>query len=419
MAQFPHIGTTTTLGWQNDELARSYMDHIVQRASVLLPRRGWRVGVIKEFYPRGASLLGLNVNAGREVCVRFRLPGKRSEFLPFHEVLCTALHEFTHCVHSRHDRAFWNLYYDLVKECEALEVAMIAQGKQLYPEAAYAPSQPSASAPRGKGRGATRGGMPSRGGHRLGGPQASTGRGGTTTTTRSRSGTVTITKRPGTPSTANPTSPAAPPRSASNISTGAVVFPGEGRRLGEGGNLRSFDITPGATPTRDALRQILAHAAERRQAHTRSTPNIPAAETGPQNSAGSSGPSAGQAADTTEEDDEEDVPDHIPCCQSAAESSDGSWKCTRCGFSNEASAHTCQLCTDDNDGGDDDGAPVALLFGNSETEKDSAPPSKTVRVESPGERSPNSSVPSLAVVVQPTSGATKEEAFEISDDDDA
>lgn len=412
LAQLPHIGTVSTLGWQNDALAQSYMDHILQRARVLLPRRGWRVGVIKEFYPRGASLLGLNVNAGSEVCVRFRVPGKRNEFLPFHEVLCTALHEFTHCVHSRHDRAFWSVYYDLVKECEALEVTMIQQGKQLYPEAAYVPGVASST---------TCCASPLRGGHRLGGvAQASPGRGGGVgrggTATRGRNGgtrTATVTARLG----KLPKSATGAALANSRVVPSSPVFPGEGRRLGGGGGLRPFDAPPGFTPTRDALRRVLAAAAERRQGRSGST-TAPAANVRwpVETSIGASPPPsllpkhetiAAAVDDGAAGEAEADVPDYVPARQTAVQDADGYWKCPRCGFCNEAGARGCQFC------------------GNDDTAEDAAdgdePPMKKKRSEVATE------VVGRKVSVTPAArkavncGTSREEAIEVSesDDDDA
>ncbi|KPA84669.1 hypothetical protein ABB37_01180 [Leptomonas pyrrhocoris] len=410
MAQLPYIGTTSTLGWHNDVLAQSYMDHIVQRARVLLPRRGWRVGVLKEFYPRGASLLGLNVNAGSEVCVRFRVPGKRNEFLPFHEVLCTALHELTHCVHSRHDRAFWNLYYDLVKECEALEVTMIAQGKQLYPAAAYVASDtamrgssPSSSPRRAKTSRRGGGGI---GGHRLGGEQHSAGRGrgrGAGTTTRSRNGTVTTTARQGKTKKFASASPTGQDGKSS------AAFPGEGRRLGESAALRPFDSAPGFTPTRDVLRRILAAAAERRSKQTGSAeapnPSVRSSSMGIRDSSPSPGDTEADSREAVS--DEDDVPDRVPPSQSALDDNDGSWKCSRCGFCNEAGACGCQFC--DND--DDD---AASLLDEDEVGE---PPTKKVRDTAATEEA--SEKPYLTASLPLVRlGTSRDTAVEISGDED-
>jgi hypothetical protein len=40
--------------------------------SHVLGSRGWNVGVVSEFFPKNPSLLGLNVNRGREIKLRLR-----------------------------------------------------------------------------------------------------------------------------------------------------------------------------------------------------------------------------------------------------------------------------------------------------------------------------------------------------------
>ncbi|KAK7199737.1 WLM domain containing protein [Novymonas esmeraldas] len=398
MAQLPCIGSSTTLGWQRDDVAQAYMEHILQRARVLLSRHGWHVGLIKEFYPRGASLLGLNVNAGSEVCIRFRVPGKKNDFLPFHEVLCTALHEFAHCVHSRHDRPFWNLYYDLVRECEALEVTMIQQGKQLYPVMSYTPAASTSAAssssssslpPHASGRGRGRGAA--------GGSRRGTGGSSGIAGTRSRVGTHTAT------TTTLPRGGATRRPSAAD----GGIFPGEGRRLG-GDGLRRYDVAAGFTPTCDALRRILAAAAMRRLRPPT------AEETGVR---GSSDAHAEGTAVTGDHDDDDVVPDCIPQ-HGSEDCSSGCWVCPRCGFRNETGPDdTCAFCADlpgPSDGGnhDDVGSAGGASLKRTRTEG-SAVEQEVPRVE----------VPISAATAVPAArenlGTSREDAVVLSDDDDS
>ncbi|GET91465.1 hypothetical protein, conserved [Leishmania tarentolae] len=344
MAQLPLIGSSSTLGWQRDDVAQSYMEHVLRRARVLLSRRGWRIGLIKEFYPRGATLLGLNVNAGSEVCIRFRVPGKKNEFLPFHEVLCTALHEFTHCVHSRHDRSFWNLYYDLVKECEALEITMIQQGMQLYPEIPATPMSSRGTASRqsfsGHGNSSTAAvtGSARGGGRRLSnrGARGDGHRRGGVMSTGSSNPTQTIARTGRMASRLN-SSPLA-----------SAAFPGEGRRLG-GGSLPQYDSTSSSTPTREALRRILAGAAERRLLQTPPSAVTLTLGSRPRTLSVDRVTSAEQG-DAPSEVDDDDVPDCVP--HNLLETQDGGgWSCPRCGFRNDdCLVGSCAFCADGEDG---------------------------------------------------------------------
>lgn len=426
MAQLPFIGASTTLGWHRDEVAQSYMEHILQRARVLLPRRGWHVGLVKEFYPRGASLLGLNVNAGSEVCIRFRVPGKKNEFLPFHEVLCTALHEFTHCVHSRHDRAFWNLYYDLVKECEALEVSMIQQGRQLYPEMSYTlmSASPATAAPSFGGRGRQLGTSSRAGGAGRGRGRGGATGGGSSTGTRSRSGTRTVTSTAGATVSRGRGTPA-PPASI------AAAFPGAGRRLG-GDGLKRFDSPTAFTPTRDALRRILAGAAERRQRLASlaalqppsRSPSVLASGGG----AASGVPAGGISAEEPLSDSvEEALPDEVPLSLHDEHDSTAGWTCSRCGFRNEAgvASGSCAFCADDDNaaGGSSDGecsdgdgdgeAPVAVKRPRGEAEGTPARPATHASpVDLPHVLMASGTAPLRH------DGATKEGTVVLSDDDE-
>ena len=59
----------------------------------IMRQRGWRVGVLTEFYPPETNLLGLNWNKGQKICLRLRYPGDANQFLPLEQVVDTMLHE--------------------------------------------------------------------------------------------------------------------------------------------------------------------------------------------------------------------------------------------------------------------------------------------------------------------------------------
>ena len=82
--------------------------------------RGWRVGVLTEFYPPEANLLGLNINRGEKICLRLRYPGDDSQFLPMENIVDTMLHELAHIVHGPHNQEFNALWDQLRDEHEAL-----------------------------------------------------------------------------------------------------------------------------------------------------------------------------------------------------------------------------------------------------------------------------------------------------------
>ncbi|KAL8653084.1 MAG: hypothetical protein Q9210_002312 [Variospora velana] len=86
----------------------------------IMRQRGWRVGVLTEFFPPEQNLLGLNWNRGQKICLRLRYPGDERQFLPLEQVVDTMLHELCHNAHGPHNEAFHNLWNQLRDEHEAL-----------------------------------------------------------------------------------------------------------------------------------------------------------------------------------------------------------------------------------------------------------------------------------------------------------
>jgi DNA-dependent metalloprotease WSS1 len=118
------VHLTATLGWRDDARAKTYMEELKQRANRVLAIRGWRVLELKEFFPRDKRLLGLNVNRGQEVCIRFREPANRDVFFPLEAIVATLLHELVHCKVGPHNNIFWALYKELSDEEEDRDLRM-------------------------------------------------------------------------------------------------------------------------------------------------------------------------------------------------------------------------------------------------------------------------------------------------------
>ncbi|KAL3503607.1 hypothetical protein ACH5RR_038056 [Cinchona calisaya] len=78
------------------------------------------VWVIEALVCGPQNLLGLNIGGGQHVKLRLRSHYSDEEFLPFHEVLDTMLHELCHNVHGPHNASFYKLWDELRKECEDL-----------------------------------------------------------------------------------------------------------------------------------------------------------------------------------------------------------------------------------------------------------------------------------------------------------
>ncbi|KAJ6443024.1 WLM domain-containing protein [Purpureocillium lavendulum] len=96
---------------------------IASMVKPLMRARGWHVGKLVEFYPpiRGnQTLLGLNYDKGREICLRLRHPRDRRQFIPFEQILDTMLHELVHIVRGPHDDQFNRLWDQLRDEMQSL-----------------------------------------------------------------------------------------------------------------------------------------------------------------------------------------------------------------------------------------------------------------------------------------------------------
>ncbi|KAL0320870.1 UNVERIFIED_CONTAM: hypothetical protein Sradi_5348500 [Sesamum radiatum] len=103
-----------------EEEARKILDRVANQVQPIMCKHNWRVKVLSEFCPQNGRLLGLNVGRGIHVKLRLRRANKDEEFLPFHEVLDTMLHELCHNTHGPHNANFYKLWDELRKECEDL-----------------------------------------------------------------------------------------------------------------------------------------------------------------------------------------------------------------------------------------------------------------------------------------------------------
>jgi len=103
---------------KNSNEARAILKRVTKQVQPLMKRRQWRVKLVREFYPKNPSLLGLNVNRGVEVKVRLRQPGDPERFFPYEHILGTMLHELCHNVIGPHNAAFYKLLDEITEEVE-------------------------------------------------------------------------------------------------------------------------------------------------------------------------------------------------------------------------------------------------------------------------------------------------------------
>ncbi|WZZ47860.1 hypothetical protein YC2023_044119 [Brassica napus] len=103
-----------------EEEARKILEKVANQVQPIMTRRKWRVKLLSEFCPTNPRLLGVNVNRGVHVKLRLRRVNHDADFLSYHQVLDTMLHELCHNAHGPHNASFYKLWDELRKECEEL-----------------------------------------------------------------------------------------------------------------------------------------------------------------------------------------------------------------------------------------------------------------------------------------------------------
>ncbi|CAN7130887.1 uncharacterized protein LOC103832579 isoform X1 [Brassica rapa] len=103
-----------------EDEARKILEKVANQVQPIMTRRKWRVKLLSEFCPTNPRLLGVNVNRGVQVKLRLRRVNNDGDFLSYHEILDTMLHELCHNAHGPHNASFYKLWDELRKECEEL-----------------------------------------------------------------------------------------------------------------------------------------------------------------------------------------------------------------------------------------------------------------------------------------------------------
>ncbi|KAJ3041560.1 hypothetical protein HDV00_009036 [Rhizophlyctis rosea] len=102
-----------------NEEALQLLKRIASMVKPIMRKRGWKVGLLVEFFPNNPNLLGLNVNRGQQIKIRLRPASDDARFLDFESLVGTMLHELTHIVHGPHDAKFYKLLDELYSEYES------------------------------------------------------------------------------------------------------------------------------------------------------------------------------------------------------------------------------------------------------------------------------------------------------------
>lgn len=73
------------------------------------------LSIFENCSPTNPRLLGVNVNKGVQVKLRLRRVNNDGDFLSYHEILDTMLHELCHNAHGPHNASFYKLWDELRK----------------------------------------------------------------------------------------------------------------------------------------------------------------------------------------------------------------------------------------------------------------------------------------------------------------
>ncbi|CAM6127360.1 unnamed protein product [Calypogeia fissa] len=109
-----------TLGLVRDADARMVLEDIAKQVQPIMRKRKWKVPLLSEFCPQNPSLLGLNIDGGREIRIRLRRHPDDPQFYDYEATLGTMLHELTHIQCGPHNSAFYKLLGEVTEECEEL-----------------------------------------------------------------------------------------------------------------------------------------------------------------------------------------------------------------------------------------------------------------------------------------------------------
>ena len=107
-----HVGCILTIPGTYAKQAEVLLQKVAIDVSPICKRHGWTIETLREIHTKDETLLGMNIDCC-EVQLRLRFG---SNFLPYHEILGTALHELAHMEIGPHNQDFHRLVDQLENE---------------------------------------------------------------------------------------------------------------------------------------------------------------------------------------------------------------------------------------------------------------------------------------------------------------
>ncbi|KAI8365556.1 WLM domain-containing protein [Blakeslea trispora] len=100
--------------------ALELLKKVASQVKPILIKYSWKITTLHEFFPQNPNLLGINVNKGWQIKLRLRPHHDETQFLEYHDILGTLLHEIVHIVRGPHDEMFYKKLEELWQETENL-----------------------------------------------------------------------------------------------------------------------------------------------------------------------------------------------------------------------------------------------------------------------------------------------------------
>jgi len=80
-------------GLPKPDEALTLLRKIASRVKPIMRKHHWRLPILAEFFPDNPGLLGMNLDAGRQIFLRLRPAFAADTFLPEEDTIYTMLHE--------------------------------------------------------------------------------------------------------------------------------------------------------------------------------------------------------------------------------------------------------------------------------------------------------------------------------------
>ncbi|EMG47244.1 WSS1 DNA-dependent metalloprotease WSS1 [Candida maltosa Xu316] len=126
----PHHKNIGSIGslkrYPDAEYAKSLLYDAARLVASIISEHKFKIGQLREMFPKQANLLGLNVNYGSKILLRLRHHHNDRSFLSIEEIVETFLHELTHNLYGPHDKKFYDFLDKLKTRYDDIKYRRVA-----------------------------------------------------------------------------------------------------------------------------------------------------------------------------------------------------------------------------------------------------------------------------------------------------